>query len=156
MLYKNHIFQCMGKIFCVEFQRCPLKFRTKYLPYTLKDVYSIHMWKFKKSCVLKRPPGLLYGCSVMVPCAASSQGPHHTLYGQRPEWVDTLAFNDAIWCHRPWSTLVQVMACCLTAPSHYWINVELLSARSTGTNNNAFATKMLSHWSKRCIWKLYF
>ena len=24
MLYKNHIFQCTGKIFCVEFQRVPL------------------------------------------------------------------------------------------------------------------------------------
>ena len=29
ILYKNHIFQCMGKIFCVEFQRYPLKFHTK-------------------------------------------------------------------------------------------------------------------------------
>ena len=32
MLYKNHIFQCMGKIFCVEFQRVPLKFHTNILP----------------------------------------------------------------------------------------------------------------------------
>ena len=37
MLYKSHIFQCMGKIFCVEFQRVPLKFHTKYLAHTLKD-----------------------------------------------------------------------------------------------------------------------
>ena len=29
MLYKNHIFQCMGKIFFVEFQRVPLKCHTK-------------------------------------------------------------------------------------------------------------------------------
>ena len=29
MLNKNYIFQCMGKIFCVEFQRVPFKFRTK-------------------------------------------------------------------------------------------------------------------------------
>ena len=36
--YKNLIFQCMGKIFCVESQRYPLKFRTKYLAHTLKDV----------------------------------------------------------------------------------------------------------------------
>ena len=36
-----HIFQCMGKIFCVEFQRYPLKFRTKYLTHTLKDVIFI-------------------------------------------------------------------------------------------------------------------
>ena len=47
MLYNNCIFQCMGKIFCVEFQRYPLKFHTKYLTHTLKDVYFIHRWKFK-------------------------------------------------------------------------------------------------------------
>ena len=34
---KMRIFQCMGKIFCVEFQRVPLKFHTKYLTHTLKD-----------------------------------------------------------------------------------------------------------------------
>ena len=49
MLYKNRIFQCMGKIFCVEFQRVPLKFHTKYLIHTLKDVHFIHRWKFKSS-----------------------------------------------------------------------------------------------------------
>ena len=49
LLYKNHIFQCMGKIFCVEFQRVPLKFHSKYLTYTLKDVDFIHRWKFKSS-----------------------------------------------------------------------------------------------------------
>ena len=55
MLYKNRIFQCMGKIFCVEFQRVPLKFHTiylthtKYLTHKLKDVDFIHRWKFKSS-----------------------------------------------------------------------------------------------------------
>ena len=49
MLYKNLIFQCMGQIFCVEFQRVPLKFHTKYLTHTLKDVDFIHRWKFKSS-----------------------------------------------------------------------------------------------------------
>ena len=49
MLYKNHIVQCMGKIFCVEFQRVPLKFHTKYLAHTLKNVDFIHRWKFKSS-----------------------------------------------------------------------------------------------------------
>ena len=48
-LYKNRIFQCMGKIICVEFQRYPLKFHTKYLTHTLKDVDFIHSWKFKSS-----------------------------------------------------------------------------------------------------------
>ena len=49
MLYKNHIFQCMGKIFCVEFQREPLKFHAKYLTHTLNNVDFIHIWKFKSS-----------------------------------------------------------------------------------------------------------
>ena len=49
MLGQNHIFQCMGKMFCVEFQRVPLKFRTKYLTHTLNDVDFICRWKFKSS-----------------------------------------------------------------------------------------------------------
>ena len=49
MLYEMYIFQCMGKIFCVEFQRVPLKFHTKYLTHTLKDVDFIHQQKFKSS-----------------------------------------------------------------------------------------------------------
>ena len=46
-LYKNRIFQCMGKVFCVEFQRVPLKFYPKYLAHAFKDVFFIHRWKFK-------------------------------------------------------------------------------------------------------------
>ena len=46
---KIHIFQCMGKIFCVEFQRYPLKFHTKYLTHTLKDMIFIQRWHFKSS-----------------------------------------------------------------------------------------------------------
>ena len=49
MLYKNHIFQCMSMIFCVEFQRVPLKFNTKYHTHTLKDVDFIRRWQFKSS-----------------------------------------------------------------------------------------------------------
>ena len=32
---------------------------------------------------------------------------------------NTLWPSDAIWQHRSGSTMIQVMACCLTAPSHY-------------------------------------
>ena len=49
MLYKNHIFQCMSMIFCVEFQGLPLKFHTKYHTHTLKDVDFIRRWQFKSS-----------------------------------------------------------------------------------------------------------
>ena len=31
---------------CVEFQRVPLKFHTKYLTHTLNGVDFIHSWKF--------------------------------------------------------------------------------------------------------------
>ena len=46
---KIYIFQCMGKIFCVEFQRCPLKFHTKYMTHALKDMIFILRWNFKSS-----------------------------------------------------------------------------------------------------------
>ena len=39
----------MSKIFCVEFQRYPLKFHTKYLTHTLKDVQCLEKWRFKSS-----------------------------------------------------------------------------------------------------------
>ena len=48
---KMHIFQCMDKIFCVEFQREPLKFHTKYLSHTLKDAIFIQHWNFKSSWI---------------------------------------------------------------------------------------------------------
>ena len=58
MLCKTHTFQCMGKIFCVKFQRVPLKFHTKYLTHTLKNVDFIHKWKFMSSLisVFEMPP----------------------------------------------------------------------------------------------------
>ena len=37
----------------------------------------------------------------------------------RPQWVNSLWPSGTIWCHKSGSTLAQVMACCLTAPSHY-------------------------------------
>ena len=39
---KIYIFHYMGKIVCVEFQRVPLKFHTKYLTHTLKETIFIH------------------------------------------------------------------------------------------------------------------
>ena len=50
-LYMNCIFQCMGKLFCVEFQRYPLKFHTKILPIHWKMCIKMHWWKFKSSWI---------------------------------------------------------------------------------------------------------
>ena len=41
------------------------------------------------------------------------------MYDFKQEWVNSLWPSDAIWGHLSGSTLAQVMACCLTAPSHY-------------------------------------
>ena len=43
--YENRMFQCMGKIFCVQLQRYPLKFQTKCLPpapfRTMTSLYTL-------------------------------------------------------------------------------------------------------------------
>ena len=41
------------------------------------------------------------------------------------DYFNSLWPSDTIWRHRSWSTLAQVMACCLAAPSHYLNNVDL-------------------------------
>ena len=41
----------------------------------------------------------------------------------------SLGIGDAIWRWRSWSTLVQVMACCLTAPSHYLNQIWLIISK---------------------------
>ena len=66
MFDKNCIFEWMGKVFCVEFQRVPLKFHTKYLTHTFRDVYLVFRWKFKSSLVqeligvFETPPDPVY------------------------------------------------------------------------------------------------
>ena len=74
-LYKNCIIQCMGKIFCVEFQRFPLKFHTKYLTHTLK-LLDLRAHK----CIWKVPPGPhSISSSLTEPLVFSSLPPLHLL-----------------------------------------------------------------------------
>ena len=44
----------------------------------------------------------------------------------RSQWVNSLAFDDVIWCYKTGSTSVQIMAWCQLI----WINVDLSSVRS--------------------------
>ena len=46
-----YIFQCMEETFCVEFQREPLKFHTKYLLHSLKDTIFMKCENFKSSYI---------------------------------------------------------------------------------------------------------
>ena len=44
---------------------------------------------------------------------------HHPCPHKGIHWINSLWPSDAIWRYRAESTLAQVMACCLTASSHY-------------------------------------
>ena len=60
--------------------------------------------------------------------------PHRNTGSDPSKFVNTswLWSADAILCHRTWSALVQVMASCLMAPSHYlkqyWLTVNIDSS----------------------------
>ena len=52
-------------------------------------------------------------------------------------YFNSLWPSDTIWKHKSGSTLAQVMACCLMAPSHYLTNLDLSSVRSNGIHLSA-------------------
>ena len=47
--------------------------------------------------------------------------------------------SDTIWQHRSWSTLAQVMACCLQHQAITWTNVDFWSVRFLGTHPRAIS-----------------
>ena len=72
----------------------------------------------------------------------------------RPQGVNSLWPSDVIWRQGPRSTLAQVIACCLTGPSHYlnqcWPMIsEVLwhSPYSNFTENTHKETSLISHAS---------
>ena len=58
--------------------------------------------------------------------------------------------SDTIWRHESGSTLAQVMACCLTAPSHYlnqsWLIISKVQWQSSESNFTRY-TSAISHWN---------
>ena len=56
----------------------------------------------------------------------------------RPQWVNSLWPRYAIWQDTSGLTLVQVMACCMVAPSHYlnqsWLTISGVQWQSTDGN----------------------
>ena len=55
------------------------------------------------------------------------------------KWVNSLWPSNAMWRHRSGSTLAQVMACCLTAPSHYLNQCWLVINGFCGIHMRTFA-----------------
>ena len=77
----------------------------------------------------------------------------------RPLWmiINSLGPSDAIWRQRSWSTLAQVMAGCLTTPSHYmnqcWLiisKVEWHLSKGKFTSDNS----AINHWNYLQDWVL--
>ena len=71
--------------------------------------------------------------------------------------VNSVLLSDTIWRHRSRSPLVQVMACCLMAPSHYLNQCWLLIIwGSMAFTWEEFNRKCLSYYSVYWVWNLYF
>ena len=69
-------------------------------------------------------------------------------------YINSLWLSDAICRQRSGSTLAQVMACCLTAPSHYlnrcWLIVSEIQRHSPRI---IFYERCLNHQSLKWTWK---
>ena len=68
----------------------------------------------------------------------------------RPQYVNSLWPSDTIWRHKSESTLAQVMAWCLTAPSHYlnqcWLIISKFQWHSSECNFTR-DTSAINHWN---------
>ena len=71
--------------------------------------------------------------------------------------INSLWPSDTIWRHESGSTLAQVMACCLTAPSHYlnqcWLIISGVQWHSCIIVQGQFHKRCLNHQSLKSIWK---
>ena len=98
-------------------------------------------------------PSKIYSCSRCPP--VSPHNPENTpfapIYGvTRAEWVNSLRPSDGIWWQKTWSTLAQVMACCLTAPSHYLSQRWLIMSKVVWLSCEGNFTKdasIINHWN---------
>ena len=72
---------------------------------------------------------------------------------------NSLRPSDAIWRHRSGSTLARVMACCLTAPSHYlnqfWLIISKVLWHSSDGNFIRDTTVTIHYsWLENCLPKI--
>ena len=81
---------------------------------------------------------------------------YHLFHPWLPTTINTLWSSDAIWCNRSGSTLVQVMTCCLAAPSHYlnqcWLIIN--SVNTCGIHLGAIWQEVLMNLIPDICWKI--
>ena len=104
------------------------------------DIHAPHNLNELTHCGLVTPYGDIdlsqHNTGCQLPYVLQWPAGHCSTYGnwhpvlciQKQDLVNSLWLNDSIWHWKSWSTLVQVMACCLMAPSHYlnqcWLKIN--------------------------------
>ena len=82
-----------------------------------------------------RPISKIYSISKLICSCISPWNPLHI------HDINSLLPGDALWWYRSWSTLAQIMACCLIAPSHYlnhcWLLISKVLWHSPESNFSA-------------------
>ena len=95
---------------------------------------------YQYSCTLWIPEEIVYCISVVR---------SREIWQSSPA-LDSLWPSDTIWRHKSGSTLAQVMACCLMAPSHYlnqcWLIISKVQWHSSQCNFTR-DTSAISHWN---------
>ena len=74
----------------------------------------------------------------------------------RSQWVNSLGPSDAIWRWRSWSKLVQVMACCLAAPSHYLNQCWLITSKVLWHSSKDMVIRNMEIPISEARWKITF
>ena len=118
---KIHIFQCLDKIFCVEFQRYPLKFHKNILPkhwkmWLLYNIEILRAHRFKSSYVFLKCSQFLYlQCTFDIPKELTKYNPYSL-----PVWMSyVLQFKiplrwrhngrENVWNHQPHHCLLRLL-----------------------------------------------
>ena len=84
-----------------------------------------------------------------IPVLTRKAGMWQVISAYNPLWP-----SDAIWHHKAWSILVRLMACCLTAPSHYINQCSLTICGTCGIHLRAISLETLEiQWGQwgQCI-----
>ena len=100
--------------------------------YNLQHAKYLFGYKTKSKNLLVKLGPVVTQCNLTIwPISNNTTGFH------------SLWCSDTIWWHRSGSTWVQLMACCLMAPSHYLNQCWLISMRSFHIHLRAISQEML-------------
>ena len=108
-----------------------------------KNIFTKFGWTLRNFC--ETIPRIMYIRGSIYPKALTLWDYHNCM-------VNSLRPGDAIWHHKTGSTLVQVMAWCLMAPSHYlsqcWL---IINGGPVAITSGQFHGKWLTFYWLKCL-----